>query len=127
MEGAKAVANIAKKNFQQFGLNNIELIEGNFDSILIPTVRRLPSIDFAFIDGNHRKKPTIQYFNEILAKTTTHSILIFDDIHWSKEMEEAWEHITSHLAVRCSIDLFSLGIIFFRQEFKERQHFKIKF
>src|SRR2546430_379368 len=84
-------------------------------------------VDLAFIDGNHRKEPTLKYFNEILTKTTESSILIFDDIHWSREMEEAWQNIKAHPSVTLSIDLFFIGIIFFRKEQKVKQHFAIRF
>jgi len=127
IEGAKSIAAIAKKNFQQLGLSNIELIEGDFDSALIPTVKELSAIDFAFIDGNHRKEPTINYFKEILAKTSEQSIIVFDDIHWSKEMEEAWEYIKHHALVTLSIDLFFVGIVFFRKEQRVKQHFTVRF
>ncbi|HQX73085.1 MAG TPA: SAM-dependent methyltransferase, partial [Chitinophagaceae bacterium] len=62
-----------------------------------------------------------------LAKTNNDSILIFDDIHWSREMEQAWETIRNHPSVRCTIDLFFIGIVFFRQEFHEKQHFVIRY
>ena len=68
-----------------------------------------------------------RYFKELLAKTNNDSILVFDDIHWSSEMESAWETIKKDSAVTCSIDLFFIGIIFFRKEFKEKQHFVIRF
>jgi predicted O-methyltransferase YrrM len=126
-EGSKAIAESATNNFQSLGLNNIELITGNFDETLSPTIKRFPSIDFAFIDGNHRYKPTINYFNQILTNTNNSSVLIFDDIHWSKEMEQAWEEIKTHSAVSCTIDLFFIGLVFFRSEIKEKQHFKIRF
>jgi hypothetical protein len=42
-------------------------------------------------------------------------------------MEQAWDNIKEHKSVRCSIDLFFMGIILFRQEFKEKQHFAIQF
>ena len=102
-------------------------MEGNFDNTLSSVVRGLSSVDFAFIDGNHRKEPTEKYFKELLAKTNNDSILVFDDIHWSSEMEEAWETIKKDAAVTCSIDLFFIGIVFFRKEFKEMQHFVIRF
>jgi hypothetical protein len=54
-------------------------------------------------------------------------MMIFDDIHWSKEMEQAWETIKAHPAVRCTINLFFIGIVFFREEFMEKQHFNIRF
>jgi predicted O-methyltransferase YrrM len=127
MEGAKEILNLAILNFKLLELHNIEIVRGNFDDTLNTTVRNLSSVDFAFIDGNHRQVPTENYFQELLLKTYEHSILVFDDIHWSGEMEAAWQTIKNHDAVTCSIDLFFIGIIFFRKEFKEKQHFKISF
>ena len=127
MEGSKAISNVASQIFKSYGLNNIELIEGNFDENLSSVVDRLSSIDFAFIDGNHRQEPTERYFYQLLSKINNNSILVFDDIHWSKEMEAAWENIKDDPAVTCSIDLFFIGIIFFRNEFKEKQYFDIRY
>jgi predicted O-methyltransferase YrrM len=126
MEGAGEIANVAKLIFRTSGFRNIELIEGNFDSTLSSAINSLSFVDFAFIDGNHRREPTERYFNQILSKANNDSILVFDDIHWSKEMEAAWEKIKNDPAVTCSIDLFFVGIIFFRKEFKEKQHFVIR-
>lgn len=132
MEGAKEVAITASNNFKTLNLQNYSLIEGNFDSTLSTVVRELSkfegsTIDLAFIDGNHRQAPTEQYFQQLLPATNNDSILIFDDIHWSKEMEQAWETIKNHPSVRCTIDLFFIGIVIFRQEFREKQHFTIRF
>jgi len=127
MEGSKEIAEVAKKNFRNLEIRNVESIEGNFDNTLSSVVRKLSSVDFAFIDGNHRKEPTERYFKEILAKANNDSVLVFDDIHWSSEMEAAWETIKKDAAVTCSIDLFFIGLVFFRKEFKEKQHFVIRF
>ncbi len=127
MEGAHEVAKVAKQNFKTLKLQNVELKEGNFDETLPSVIHQLPSIDFAFIDGNHRREPTERYFQQLVSKVNNESILIFDDIHWSREMEAAWATIYQHPAVRCSIDLFFIGIVFFRREFHEKQHFSIRF
>jgi len=126
MEGSKKIADVAKQNFKTLELKNVDLIEGNFDNTLSTVVCGLSSVDFAFIDGNHRQGPTERYFKELLAKTNNDSILVFDDIHWSSEMEAAWETIKKDASVTCSIDLFFIGIVFFRKEFKEKQHFTIR-
>ena len=126
MEGAKEIAEIAIQNFKTNGLNNIELVKGNFDETLSSVLNRFSAIDFVFIDGNHRQGPTERYFQQLLAKINNESILVFDDIHWSKEMEAAWENIKQYPAVTCSIDLFFIGMVFFRKEFKEKQHFAIR-
>ena len=127
MEGSKEIAGVANGTFKNLEIRNTELIEGNFDSTLSSVVSQLSSADFVFVDGNHRKEPTLRYFQQLLATTNNNSILVFDDIHWSSEMEAAWETIKNDAAVTCSIDLFFIGIVFFRKEFKEKQHFVIRF
>jgi predicted O-methyltransferase YrrM len=126
-EGNHAIAAKAGNNLDSLGLGHVRIITGNFDNTLPQIVSGIPHIDLAFIDGNHRRQPSVKYFNELLKKTTASSMIIFDDIHWSWEMEMAWEEIKEHPATMLSIDLFFIGIIFFRPEFKVKQHFRIRF
>lgn len=132
IEGSKAIANIAQENFQKLHCNNIQLLQGNFDNLLSSAIQILSkvegsSIDFAYIDGNHRYEPTINYFQQLFAKSNTQTILVFDDIHWSAEMEKAWNEIKAHPSVQYTIDIFFLGFVFFREEFKVKQDFIIRF
>lgn len=127
LEGAESLVTIAQNNFKQLSISNIEQVKGNFDETLEAVIEKMPSIDLAFIDGNHRKKATEKYFQLILSKIQENSVLIFDDIHWSREMEETWDEIRDHSSVHCSIDLFFMGILFFNPSFIEKQHFRIRF
>lgn len=127
MEGASAIAETARQNLKTLKLQNVSLKEGNFDQTLSTVISELSSVNFVFIDGNHRQEPTERYFKQLLPVLNNNSILIFDDIHWSREMEQAWNSIQQHPAVRCTIDLFFIGIVLLRQEFKEKQHFAIRF
>jgi predicted O-methyltransferase YrrM len=127
IEGAFSVANAAKDHHRLLELNNIDVRTGKFDEVLPVVLQQLKTIDFAFIDGNHRYGPTKNYFEQIFTKVTPRSILIFDDIHWSIEMEEAWKFIKEHEAVKATIDLFFIGIVFFDDAFKSKQQFIIRF
>ncbi|MBK8712969.1 MAG: class I SAM-dependent methyltransferase [Niastella sp.] len=127
LEGAPAIAAIAKMNFEKLHLQNIGLIAGDFKDSLPKLLAQLPSFDFAFIDGNHRKAPTLDYFKRFKEKRNDNSLLIFDDIHWSNEMEEAWQSIQQDAEVTLTIDLFYVGIVFFKKEFKVKQHFSLRF
>ena len=127
MEGAREVAAVSKAHFEQLGLNNIQLTVGNFDETLGPVLSKVNQVDLAFIDGNHRKEPTVRYFNQLLPYCRENTILIFDDVHWSKEMEQAWETIKADERVLLTIDLFFIGLVFFRKDFKVKQHFIIRF
>lgn len=127
IEGSKAVQKVASKNFSELGLKKIESFCGNFDEVLPKVLDQYNSVDLVYIDGNHRYTPTISYFNQLLARCTNQSIMVFDDIHWSAEMEQAWNEIKQHPRVRCTIDIFFMGFVFFRDEFKEKQHFSVRF
>ena len=127
LEGAKEIIAVAKENFNNLRVQNVEIAEGDFNKTLPTTIGQLSTVNLAFIDGNHRLQPTIQYFETVLTKTNNFSILVLDDIHWSKEMEQAWKYCKDHSSVTLSIDLFFIGILIFRKEIKEKQHFSIRF
>jgi predicted O-methyltransferase YrrM len=127
MEGSESIAEYAEKHFQKAGLQKTSLVRGNFDDKLDGVLEKLETIDMAFIDGNHRKAPTLDYFNKIMRKTNEYSCIIFDDIHWSPEMEEAWGEIKKDDRVKLSIDLFFVGLVFFRKSFLEKQDFMIRY
>jgi predicted O-methyltransferase YrrM len=105
----------------QLQLKNIELVIGDFNNTLPKIFTRMKQVDLAFIDGNHRKEPTLQYFRQLLTHSTSTAILIFDDIHWSTEMEAAWREIQQDPAVTLTIDLFFIGLVFINPEFKVKQ------
>ncbi len=126
LEGCPATAQIAQSNFKKIQLSNIQVITGNFEETLPALLSRLESVDFVLFDGNHRYEPTLRYFEWCLCKKKETSIFVFDDIYWSKEMQQAWQQICAHPEVMISIDLFYLGIVFFRKN-QPKQHFNIRF
>lgn len=126
-EGAQQIAAIAQHNFNQVGIQNCTLLKGDFAQTLPALFSIVNQFDFAFVDGNHRKEPTLQYFNQLLAHSTGKAILIFDDIHWSSEMEAAWLAIQNHPSVTVTIDLFFIGIVCINSDIKLKQHFVVRY
>ncbi len=127
LEGASAIAGIAKRNFEKLHLENVRLLQGNFEDTLPSLLLSEKNTDFVFIDGNHRREPTLAYFDQLISFSANSTIFIFDDIHWSKEMEEAWQQVKQHPAVTLTIDLFFIGIVCINTNIKTRQHFVIRF
>ncbi|WP_293312749.1 O-methyltransferase [Pedobacter sp. UBA5917] len=126
IEGCPQTAEVAKKNFEALNLDNIELHVGNFDLILPDIIAKQPSLDFVYIDGNHRKDATLNYFKWCLPKVNEDSLLIFDDIYWSQGMKEAWAEIKNHPDVTVTVDLFWIGLVYFKKG-QAKEHFKLKF
>ncbi|MBC7745323.1 MAG: class I SAM-dependent methyltransferase [Flavobacterium sp.] len=126
VEGCPQTSRIAAENLNQLGIVNTQLLVGNFDTVLPEIINQADSLDFIFIDGNHRKDATLNYFNWCLPKLNANGILIFDDIYWSKGMKEAWKEIKDHPQVSVTIDLFWIGLVFIK-EGQVKEDFKIRF
>jgi predicted O-methyltransferase YrrM len=115
IEGCQETAAVARKNFELLGLSNVRQVTGSFEDILPGLLQKIGKVDLFFIDGNHRKKPFLQYFYQCLQHIHDDSVLILEDIHWSEEMEEAWKEIRNHPSVTITIDLFRMGLVFFKE------------
>lgn len=124
IEGCSTKAEMASKCFDALDTTNIDIELGNFIHVLPKLLPNLPAPDLVFVDGDHRKESTLRYFDLLLPYVANDTIIIFDDIYWSKGMEEAWRQIVAHQKVTVSIDLFHMGIIFLRKELS-KQNFVI--
>ena len=126
-EGCPNTAAVARETFAELSIQNVRLVEGNLDVTLPATLAALTKpLDFVFFDGNHRYEPTLRYFEACLAKAHEHSVFVLDDIHWSAEMERAWAAIKAHPAVTVTVDLYYVGLVFFRQK-QPRQDFWLRY
>lgn len=115
-EGCPETAKVAEKVFASFDAKKAKIIVGDFKKSLPATLDSIPSADYVFFDGNHQKQPTLDYFNILVEKANQDSLFVFDDIHWSTEMEEAWLEIKQHPSVSLTIDLFWIGLVFFKKD-----------
>jgi predicted O-methyltransferase YrrM len=127
IEGSGSVAERAAGHLSELGLVGVEVVTGNFDVVLEPLVERVGPVNLAFVDGNHRYEPTLRYFDILMRHSVGPSTLIFDDIHWSGDMERAWAQIKEDPRVMMTIDLFFFGLVVIRDEFKVKQDFTIRF
>ncbi|PRY54312.1 methyltransferase family protein [Arcticibacter pallidicorallinus] len=126
IEGCPETAAVAKENLDALNVHNAEVRTGDFDERFPEVIDQVDKLDFVFIDGNHRKEATLNYFRWCLPKVHEGSVLIFDDIYWSKGMEEAWKEIKAHPQVTVSIDLFWVGVVYFKRG-QVKEDFKVKF
>ncbi|KAF2328935.1 O-methyltransferase [Flavobacterium ginsenosidimutans] len=125
IEGCPNTANVAQNYLAEFDCNNVENVISEFESFLISENIQATNYNLIYFDGNHSKKATLAYFELLLPTIDNDSVWIFDDIHWSEDMEEAWEIIKNHPQVKVTIDTFQWGFVFFRRE-QEKEHFIIR-
>ena len=124
VEGCPQTAAIATEYFSKFGINTITSEVEKFENFIkdIPLEMKY---DLIYFDGNHTKEATIAYFETLLKTTHNSSVWIFDDIHWSAGMTEAWKFIKNYPEVTVTIDTFQWGFVFFRKE-QVKQHFVVR-
>jgi predicted O-methyltransferase YrrM len=125
-EGCPETAKQAQNIFNAQNQQNIKLIIGNIDETLPELLQKIESVDFVFFDANHRYEPTLRYFNICYSKANSKTLFIFDDIYWSKEMKQAWAEIKADKRVMLTIDLFFVGLVFFRTN-QPKQDFILRF
>lgn len=127
IEGCSELAKFAGNLFEEQNAKNIFLINETFEKALPTSLKEIPQLDLLYVDGNHNYSSTINYFNLGLEKKHNHSVFIFDDINWNEEMQKAWQEIKAHPEVTISLDVFYVGIIFFRKEQQQKEHFVLKY
>ena len=109
-EGSESIQQIAKP---ESGYSNIEFVLGDIRKELPLLLAKIQKVDFALVDATHTYLDTVHYFKLLIGKTTPSSIIAIGDIYWSKEMNQAWQEIKRHPAVKLSFDFYECGIVFF--------------
>jgi predicted O-methyltransferase YrrM len=127
LEGDPVLALVSRESLDHFAPDGSDatVINEEFDEGLPAVLEELGSVDLAFVDGNHCREATLAYFETLLPYCHEHSILVFDDINWSVDMAGAWKTIRQHPSVRLTIDLHRMGLVFFRKENREVEHFTL--
>ena len=72
--------------------------------------------DMVIVSPDHSVNDYRHYFSLIMQHIHNDSVLVFCDIHGSNEMHEVWNEIKKHSSVTITIDLFTLGLVFCKEE-----------
>lgn len=126
IEGCPQTFRIAQHHFELLRQRNIHPVLGSFQRRLPEVLERIERLDLVFLDGHHAEQPTLTYFEQCLPKAHNDTIFIFDDVHWSRGMEAAWQKVKLHPRVTVTIDLFDLGLVFLRSE-QAKEHFRLRY
>ena len=105
------------------GVINVRLIQpAEFDS---EHFRRL-NTGFVFFGRDSFEDDTWDYLTDCLNYKTADSVFIFEGIHHNRDIEDAWEEIKADEDVSVTFDLYSIGMVFFREGI-EKQDFVLKY
>lgn len=122
-EGSETVLKVAQGIWKTLRLENIEWQQGNIDDTLCNYART--QCDIAYIDANHTYEATKRYSDYLLPRISSNGMLIIDDIHYSEDMEKAWDELKNDARVTTTMDLYHIGIAFVNPCFLKR-HYRIR-
>jgi len=125
IEGDPARALFSQQLFKRLGLNGVNVHCGEVDEKMKELAAKLPGRFLAFVDANHKYEPTLRYLRLLINATGEESVIVLDDIYWSRGMFRAWNEVITWPEVRVSIDLFYMGILLLRRDLY-KSHLKIK-
>ncbi len=126
IEGNTQRATFAAQMISRLQLGPVSIHWGEMEEKLEAILPLMPGRFLAFVDGNHRLGPTLQYVKSLMERAGEEALIILDDIYWSRDMQRAWKEILSWPEARVGIDLFHLGVILLRKDLNPAL-FKIKF
>ena len=122
LEGSTTIASVAQQHFDELGAQSVNLTVGNIDNTLAEVIAAMPQLDFVYMDANHRYEPTLRYFDMLQPKLHKASLVVVDDIHWSKEMNQAWQVLKEKPEVSLALDFFEAGFLFFDPELPKESY-----
>lgn len=125
LEGCPNISKKAQENFNQTKASNINVVIGNINHTLSKVLQSAEPFDLVFIDANHTYIDTLNYFFQIKSLLNKNSLIIFDDIHWSKEINNAWKKIITDTDITLSIETWNFGFVFFNNDLS-KQHFILR-
>lgn len=119
-EGCPNTAQYAKTCFEKHNLTQISVVLGNIDEVLSASLAGIKTFDLAVVDANHTCQNTLNYFFMLKSLRNSKSIIIFDDIHWSKNINRAWQKIKADKDVTLTVETWNYGFVFFNSDLSKQ-------
>lgn len=122
LENIPQFAAIARQAFAKEARNPIDLRVGNYKELLPQALNDIKELDFVFFNTLYEQQNNVWLFNECMRHAHNDTIFVFEGIKASRKMREFWEEIRQCPEVTVSIDLYSLGIVFFNKKLYKRNY-----
>jgi hypothetical protein len=119
-----------------WGIHTAYLSAASQDAVLInisdaqalpDVVKSHPQVDCVLINPDFPAASLDTCIAQLIPVMEEHSVLILAEPHQHTEQEAIWQQLQDHPSVTLTVDLFALGMVFFRKEQKVKQHFRIRF
>ncbi|MCE5226042.1 MAG: SAM-dependent methyltransferase [Porphyromonadaceae bacterium] len=121
LESLPEFAAVARETLKE-ARNQIDLRVGNYLNLLPQAIQDLKQLDFVFFNTPNDELSCSLLFNECVKHVHQETVFVFVGIKSSAKMRKIWAEICSHPDVTVTIDLYSLGIVFFNNKLHKRNY-----
>lgn len=110
VEGSPELSILAETHLLQIA-NNFEGVNASFNEALDKILPSLQNgLDMAYVDGDKDKCATLHYFERLTPYLNNGCVVVFDDIHWSSQMWEAWQILCQWEGLSFAINAGRFGV-----------------
>jgi predicted O-methyltransferase YrrM len=125
VEGASELAKLAETNLSRIA-RNFEVINARFADALDRILPALPhGVDMVFLDGDKQQTSLLCSFERLASHLNSGSVVVFDDIHWSSEMWQAWQVLRRWRGFSHTITVGRFGVCFWIGDSLEPKTFNL--
>ena len=113
IEACSNTFGFSKQNFEKRKISNVEFVNDTFDNVFQNRLLEGKLFDLVFIDGNHKSKSVLKYYEYISNHLASEKcIYIVDDINWTLDMYKAWKIIAKKNKKNLVINMGRMGVVF---------------
>ena len=122
LENVPEFASIARIAFGKAARNPVDLRVGSYKDLLPKALKDMEQLDFVFFNTLYEQQNNIWLFEECLKHVHGDTVFVFEGIKTSRKMREFWREVCCHPEVTVTIDLYSMGIVFFNKKLHKRDY-----
>ncbi|WP_280744540.1 MULTISPECIES: SAM-dependent methyltransferase [unclassified Parabacteroides] len=122
LETNPALVPIAKWVYEKADRTDIDQRTGDLSEMLRRALVEMKNPDIIYFNVCHEQSDPVALFNSCVRYLHTGSVIVFEGIRMNQRMRDSWKEISSHSIVSVSIDLYSMGILFFNERLHKREY-----
>lgn len=116
VEGCPETADVAREVLNKAAAGHVQVHTGTFRQVLPGLVATGDPVDLVFLDGDHSYDGVMNNMEVLLPSLHNDSVVILDDIRWTRQMWRAWQSVSALPSTTLKVDLGRMGLVFFRRQ-----------
>jgi predicted O-methyltransferase YrrM len=122
LEAVPAFADIAKRFLDSEMQATVAIHVGEYQQLLPEALTALQQVDMVYFKSKREQAHTIALFEQVLPHIHSNTCIVFDGIKATQQMRQVWKTICNHPQVTVTVDLYSMGIVFFDPKLHKRNY-----